>query len=254
MDFAWTGEQTALYNQVRKYVSTRINPLVEQRGVDAFFTREEWRECGAGGLLGLSVPKAFGGHELGWVSTARAIEAFGYACEDMGLPFAASAHLFAVAMPIAEFAHEQLSAEILPRMCAGEMIGANAISEAGTGSDVFALQTQVTRDGEYYVLNGTKNFISNGPVADIFVVYGTTNPKHGFLGITAFVVESDTPGVVREQPFYKTGLKSVPASMVHFNDCRIPAAAGLGGRGKEDQFSTARCNGSGPASSRGSWA
>jgi len=232
MEFAWNKEQLERYESICNYVKEHISPLIEERGIDTYFTREEWRLCGEGGLLGLSVPKALGGQGLGWVDSAHAMEAFGYTSDDAGLPFSAGAHLFAVAMPIVEFAREEVAQELLPRMCSGELIGANAISEETSGSDVFSLEMSVEKDGDDYILNGFKNYISNGPIADIFVTYGTMNPKHGFLGITAFAVDRDTPGFWTEEPFYKTGVKSVPGTVAHFENCRLPARRRLGKEGQ----------------------
>lgn len=232
MEFGWTDTQEALYAETVAQVRTCIAPLIEARGVEHQFSRDEWHACAAAGLLGLGVPQALGGRGLGWVSSARAIEAFGYASEDAGLPFAAAAHLLAVAIPIAEFGSHELQRELLPGMCAGELVGANAITEAGSGSDVFALQTTAVRDGDDYILTGTKTYVSNGPIADIVLAYATINPRHGFLGVTAFAVDAHAPGIRQEPGFEKTGLRSVPVSVMHFEGCRVPARRRVGQDGQ----------------------
>ncbi|TVZ39232.1 L-prolyl-[peptidyl carrier protein] dehydrogenase [Alteromonadaceae bacterium 2753L.S.0a.02] len=232
MEFSWSESQTARFKHICEQVRLHIAPLVEARGIDNFFSRDEWRLCGDLGLLGLSVHESLGGQGLGWLDTARAMEAFGYACEDAGLPFSAAAHLFAVAMPIAEFASEDLARELLPGMCCGDLVGANAITEEQSGSDVFALQMSVEKDGDSYILNGNKNYISNAPIGDVFVTYGTINPKYGFLGVTAFVVDRNTPGLHISEPFYKTGLQSVPGGTARFENCRVPATRRLGEEGQ----------------------
>jgi alkylation response protein AidB-like acyl-CoA dehydrogenase len=150
----------------------------------------------------------------------------------MGLAFSLAAHLFACAMPIAEHGAEALKERLLPGLCNGTLIGANAITEEQAGSDVFALTTRAMRDGESYILNGHKSYVSNGPVADVFVVYATTNPAHGYLGITGFVVERDTPGLMLGEPFRKIGLTSTPACQIAFEACRVPAANRLGREGQ----------------------
>lgn len=227
MDFSWSQEQDALYAQVLVEAQKAFSSLPDQ-----FWTRVQWQQCGALYLPGLSVPEHYGGRGYDPLTTARVIEAFGRGCEDMGLVFSIAAHLFACAMPIAEHAEEALKRRFLPGLCDGSLIGANAITEEQAGSDVFALTTRATRDGEAYILNGQKSYVSNGPVADLFVVYATTNPAHGYLGITGFVVERDTPGLVLGEPLHKVGLTSTPASRVSFESCRVPLANRLGREGQ----------------------
>lgn len=232
MEFGWNETQSERYAHICTQVREHLGPLIEERGIDNFFSRDEWRICADLGLLGLSVPESLGGKGLGWVDAARAMEAFGYASEDSGLPFSAAAHLFSVAMPIAEFSSDRMARELLPGMCAGDLIGANAITEETSGSDVFSLEMSVERDGDEYILNGAKNYISNAPIADLFMIYGTVNPKHGFLGITAFVVDRNTPGLEISDPFYKTGLQSVPGGTAQFENCRVPVHRRLGEEGQ----------------------
>jgi alkylation response protein AidB-like acyl-CoA dehydrogenase len=139
-------------------------------------------------------------------------------------------------MPIAEYAEEALKIRILPELCNGTFIGANAITEENAGSDIFALTTRATRDGNAYILEGHKSYVSNAPVADLFVVYATTNPAHGYLGITAFVVEKDAPGLLIGEPFRKIGLTSTPASQISFKACRVPLTNRLGREGQGSQI------------------
>jgi alkylation response protein AidB-like acyl-CoA dehydrogenase len=124
----------------------------------------------------------------------------------------------------------------LPGLCSGKLIGANAITEDDAGSDVFALKTRAERHGDFYVLDGQKSYVSNGPVADVFVVYAVTNPAHGYLGITAFLVEKDTPGLVIGEPFQKIGLTSTPACRISCDGCRVPLARRLGKEGQGSQI------------------
>jgi alkylation response protein AidB-like acyl-CoA dehydrogenase len=150
----------------------------------------------------------------------------------MGLVFAAAAHLFACTMPILEYGADPLKERVLPKLCTGAWIGSNAITETEAGSDVFAMKAYAVRDGDHYTLNGTKSYVTSGPVADVMLVYAKTDPASGFLGVSAFVVESGTPGLVAEEPFEKMGLTSVPASVVHLKDCRVPAANRLAAEGQ----------------------
>lgn len=226
MDFAWETDQRDRYELVRE--KTRTWPAVEE----GFLTREDWRRCAGLGLTGLSVPVEHGGGGLGFLSTARIVEAFGAGCPDMGLVFATMAHLFACAMPVAEHGGAELRARTLPGLCSGELIGANAITEEGAGSDVTAITTRAVRDGDDYVITGAKSFVSNGPIADVFTVYASTDPAFGHLGVSAFAVERDTPGLTVGEPFAKVGLESVPASAVWLDGCRVPAGNRLGREGQ----------------------
>ena len=232
MDFSWSVDQERLWRRVLDETRTKLQPHVARRGYDRLFGYEEWRRCGQIGLLGLSVPSHYGGLGLDRLTTARLMEAFGLGCEDMGLVFASGAHLFACVMPILEYGSDALKERMLPRLCSGEWIGANAITEAEAGSDVFSLQTRAVREGDTYILDGTKTFVTNGPVADLIVVYATVNPAHGFLGITAFAVERKTAGLIAESPFDKMGLTSIPAGVVRLEACRVPATHRLGAEGQ----------------------
>ena len=201
MDFSWTQAQDEIYalHSLPVQDKLRLKMLIHtQRNTNPLPTGHaaQWLLCGDLKLLGLSVPTSYGGCGYDALTTARAIEAFGRGCEDMGLVFSVSAHLFACAMPIAEYGDDATKSQDIVRSLLWRLIGANAITEDDAGSDVFALKTRAVREGDFYVLDGQKSYVSNGPVADIFVVYAVTNPAHGYLGITAFVVEKDTPGLM----------------------------------------------------------
>src|SRR5436305_3035003 len=230
MDFSWTEAQDEIYHRLLSLVQNKL-PMREMHS-DQWWTRAQWLLCGDLKLLGLSVPTSYGGCGYDALTTARVIEAFGLGCEDMGLVFSASADLFACAMPIVEYGDDAMKARVLPGLCSGRLIGANAITEDEAGSDVFALKTRAERHGDFYVLEGQKSYVSNAPVADLFVVYAVTNPAHGYLGISTFLVEKDTPGLTIGQPFRKLGLTSTPASRISFDACRIPASNRLGNEGQ----------------------
>src|SRR5690349_18408759 len=217
MDFSWTEEQDALYSTILRASQEKLNDCNHELG--EVWTRTQWELCGELGLLGLCAPEQYQGGGLSALSTARAIEAFGRGCEDMGLVFSASAHLFACTMPIVEYGNDVIKNSVLPDLCSGKKIGANAITEENAGSDVFNLKTHATLDGNSYILEGQKSYVSNGPIADLFIVYAMTNPAHGYLGLTAFLVEKDTPGLVIGKPFRKMGLTSTPACTISFEAC-----------------------------------
>ncbi|WP_435104737.1 acyl-CoA dehydrogenase family protein [Arhodomonas sp. AD133] len=230
MDFQLSDTHRALYRDILTFCEEELPGSDEG---EPFYSRDQWRACGRAGLLGLSAPTEFGGGGHGALGAAVAMEAFGRGCSDMGLVFGAAAHLFACVMPIVEFASQPVRERVLPKLCSGEWIGANAITEEQAGSDVTALATRVTATGDDgYALSGHKSFVTNGPVADLLVTYATTNPSFGALGITGFVVETDRPGVRRSAPFAKMGLRNCPAGTVEFDECVVPASHRIGDEGQ----------------------
>ncbi|WP_308258302.1 acyl-CoA dehydrogenase family protein [Saccharothrix obliqua] len=219
MDLGWQAATQAEHDRIRAEVAAWPDD------------RSRWRRAGHAGLLGYSVPVAHGGSGRGFLDTARAMEAFGAGCADMGLVFAALAHLFACAMPIAEHGTPAVRDRVLPRLSSGEWVGANAITEADAGSDVGALRATARRAGDHYVLDGVKTFVSNAPLADVLVVYASTEPAFGHLGVTAFIVPRDAPGLSVE-PFDKAVLATCPAGEVRLTACRVPADHVLGAPGR----------------------
>ena len=223
MDFAWSAEQQDLYDRAHRFAREGWG-----RGVDR---DARWRLAGEFGLLGLCAPVAHGGMALDAVTTARVVEAVGRGSSDLGLLFSACAHLFAAVMPVATHGSEALRGEFVPRMCAGQWVGANAITESEAGSDVFAMKTRAARDGAAYRLDGAKSFVTNGPRADVVVTYAVTDPAHGYLGVSAFAVPRGTPGMTFGAPFHTTGLAGATMCPVYFEDSRVPAELRLGREG-----------------------
>lgn len=231
MDFSWSNEQQELYKKIIAYSQAKFNsPLPSQSDKTQSFL-QNWKLCGDFGLLGLCVPEQYGGIGLDAVSTAYAIEAFGKGCHDGGLVFSVSAHLFACVMPILENSSNEIILSLIPKLCSGEWVGANAITETEAGSDVFALKTKAIRDGDFYILSGTKTYVTNGPIADLFLVYASTNPSHGHLGVSAFIVKRDTPGLTLGKPFEKMGLDTSPIGPIYLDDCRVPVSYLVGQEG-----------------------
>lgn len=231
LQFSSTADQDRLYEEAREFALARVNPAVRARDAAPYFSEQEWRLCGELGLLGSCVPERYGGGGHDALTVARIVEGFAKGCSDTGLVFSACAHLFAVAMPIAEHGGDEIKERVLPRLASGEWVGANAITEAEAGSDVFSLQTRAVRDGSRYLLTGTKTFVTNGPVADCFLVYASTEPAHGYLGISAFVVDGDAPGLTRGEHFDKIGLTGAPVCEVRLEDCPVDASSRLGEEG-----------------------
>jgi alkylation response protein AidB-like acyl-CoA dehydrogenase len=180
----------------------------------------------------LPVPEAYGGGGLDPLSTAMALEALGYGCQDGGLVFSLCAHLLACVVPIWKFGDEAQRARWLPELCTGRLVAVNGMSEPGSGSDAFALQTRAVPDGAGYRLRGSKTFSSNGPVGNLFLIFALTDPEKGFNGgVTAFLVERDTPGLQLGAPFEKLGLRTATMCELFLDDVYVPSTAILGGVG-----------------------
>lgn len=232
MDFSLTDEQVSLRDTVIRFARERLNEGAAQRDRDHAFSRELWRECGKIGIPGLPVPEEFGGSGLDPLSTALTLEALGYACVDGGLVFSLCAHLLSCVVPLWKHGSEEQKRRYLPRLCNGELIGVHAMTELDSGSDAFALKTRAVREGEGFRIKGTKTFISNGPVADLVIVFALTDPQKGFHGgVSAFLVEKGTQGFTVGQRFEKMGIRSSPLGELVFDDVYTSADAVLGGVG-----------------------
>lgn len=199
------------------------------------FSLDAWRHCADFGVLGMPVPKEYGGLGLGLSALLAVMEGLGYGTRDQGLLFSLNAHLWTNTIPILRYGTEAQRRQYLPRLCDGSLIGANAASEPDAGSDIFSMRTRAVRQDNVYVLNGTKMFVTNAPVADLFVAYATLDPALGVAGITAFIIERDTRGLTISRSLHKMGLRTSPMAEVIFDDCHVPVAQRLGreGRGVE---------------------
>lgn len=199
------------------------------------FNRDAWRRCAEFGVLGMPIPETHGGLGLGLTALLAVMEGLGYGTRDQGLLFSLNAHLWTNSIPILLYGTDAQKATYLPKLCDGTYVGANAASEPEAGSDIFSMRTRAVRDGDAYVLNGAKMFVTNAPVADLFVAYATIDPGLGAMGITAFIIERGTPGLTLSRELHKMGLRTSPMAEVLFEDCRVPVANRLGreGRGVE---------------------
>lgn len=231
MDFAWTDEQMALKNAAVAFARATLSAGTLERDRSAEFSRAIWRKCADFGVQGLPIPEAYGGVNADLATAMLTMEGLGYGGRDLGLLFALNAQLWSVQMPILAFGTEAQKSRYLPGMCRGELIGAHGMSEPGSGSDAYSLRTRAERTAEGYVLNGSKTFVTNAPVADLAVVFATLDPAKGMWGITAFVIEKGTPGFRVGGPLEKMGLRTSPMAELFLEDCRLPEAARLGPEG-----------------------
>lgn len=207
------------------------DPTLVQRDHDCAFWDEGWKRCADKGLQSMVLAEEFGGQGLDLVEAMLRFEGLGVGCEDAGLVFALSAQIWTFQMALERFGSDEQRRRWLPSMAAGEAIGAFAITELESGSDAFALTTEAAKADGGYVLNGVKSYITLAPVCDVVMVFATTNPAIGRWGITAFLVEANTPGVEIGPNRSKMGLRTTPFADVTFTDCHVPESCRIGGEG-----------------------
>jgi L-prolyl-PCP dehydrogenase len=227
VNFDWSPRQTELFERSLEFAQRRIEPHAKAERFD----RRVWDECGEFGLTGLAIPTEHGGLGLDALTTARVLEAFGQGTADLGLLFSAAAHLFGCALPILAHCEPAVVEQLIPALARGAKIGANAMTEPGAGSDTQKLAARAIRDGDDYVLQADKSYVTNAPIADVFLVYATTEPAHGYLGISAFIVTADMSGVRVGAPINKVGLASSPLGSLYLEGCRVPAHYRVGPEG-----------------------
>lgn len=232
MDFSLTEEQQILRESIVRFSREVLNKGVIERDREQAFSRELWRECAGIGIQGLPVPEQYGGSGCDALSTAIGLEALGYGCHDGGLVFSLCAHMLSCVVPLWQHGNDEQRQRYLPGLCDGSLIGVHAMTEPGSGSDAFALRTKAEPDGAGFRINGTKTFISNGPEADLVIVFAMTDPRKGYHGgVTAFLVESTAAGFKASRKFDKMGLRTAPLGELVFEDMYVPADAILGGIG-----------------------
>jgi len=232
MDFALTEDQQALRDNIIRFAQQVLNDGAAERDREQRFPLELWRKCGEIGIQGLPVPEQYGGSGLDPLSCAIALEALGYGCHDGGLVFSLCAHLLSCVVPLWHFGSEDQKSRYLPGLCSGTLIGVHAMSEPDSGSDAFALRTKAERDGNGFRITGTKTFISNGPVADLVIVFALTDSAKAYHGgVTAFLVERETLGFEVTQRFEKMGLRTSPIGELVFDQLYVGPEAVLAGIG-----------------------
>lgn len=231
MDYSWTAEQLELRDAAIEFARNELNDEVQARDQHGTFSVESWKKCAEFGVQGLPFPEDYGGADADILTTILTMEGLGYGCRDNGLLFALNAQMWAVQHPIGSFGSEEQKQRYLPGLCDGSLIGAHAMTEPDSGSDAYSLTTRAARQDGGYVLNGTKTLVTNAPLADLAVVFATINPELGQWGLTAFVVETGTPGLERGRDIEKMGLRTSLMGELVFQDCFVPEENRLGPEG-----------------------
>nr|MDT0659137.1 acyl-CoA dehydrogenase family protein [Micromonospora sp. DSM 115978] len=226
----WSDEQRELRALAEELGAAAGEGHLE-RDADREFGTGAWKLIRETGLLGLPFDERWGGLGQNLLTTMYVLEGLGYACRDGGFSFSVSTHMVSTGVPLQRFGSTQLKERYLSRVSDGSIIGAHAITEPSGGSDVMAMRTTAVRDGDDYVLNGSKAFVTNGPIADVIVVYALTGQRGSPAALTAFLVDRETPGLVVGPPVAKMGLSTSPFSEVFFDDCRVPVSSVVGSPG-----------------------
>ncbi|WP_062562664.1 acyl-CoA dehydrogenase family protein [Paracoccus aminovorans] len=225
-----TEEQEAIRDAARDFAQERLAPGAAARDRAHQFPREELTEMGALGFLGMLVPEAHGGSETGMVAYALALEEI--AAADGACSTIMSVHSSVGCVPILRFGTDAQKERFLPRMASGEWIGGFALTEPGAGSDASALKTRARREGEDYVIDGAKQFITSGKNGKVVIVFAVTDPEAGKKGISAFIVPTGTPGYQVVSVEHKLGQHSSDTCALAFSAMRVPAENRLGAEGE----------------------
>jgi isovaleryl-CoA dehydrogenase len=229
-DFGLGEDIDLLRETVAAFAADRIAPRAADIDESNQFPRDLWPELGELGLLGITVEEAYGGSELGYLAHVVAMEEISRTSASVGLSYGAHSNL--CVNQLRRWGNDQQRKHFLPKLVSGEHLGALAMSEAGAGSDVMSMRTTAVRDGDEYVLNGSKMWITNAPESDVMIVYAVTDADAGSRGLSAFIIERGTPGFSTPQKLDKLGMRGSDTSEVLLQDCRIPEANRLAEEGK----------------------
>jgi len=230
--FELTDEQRHLRQVLLEFSRRELAPHAAEMDRRAEWRWDLWQKLADMGLLALPLPEEYGGIGAGALTTAVAMEAVAEGGADAGLLLSWGAHVVLCAVPIWKAGNGAQRRKYLPRLASGEWVGAFALTEPGAGSDAASLRTTARRRGDVYVLNGTKMFITNGPIADVVVVLAATAPEKGREGISAFIVERGMPGFSVGQVLDKMGHRASPTGELIFADCEVPVENRLGAEGE----------------------
>ncbi|MBS8265527.1 acyl-CoA dehydrogenase [Mesobacillus boroniphilus] len=229
MNLRFTEEQEMMRKMVRDFAQTEIAPFVEKME-EGEFPREILRKMGELGLMGIPVPEEYGGSEMDFISYIIAIHEISKVSATVGVIL--SVHTSVGTNPILYFGTEEQKKKYVPKLAAGEYLGAFCLTEPSAGSDAASLKTRAVKKDGHYVLNGSKVFITNGGEADVYIVFASTNPEAGPKGVSAFIVEKDTPGFIVGKDEHKMGLYGSRTVQLTFEDMKVPEENLLGQEGE----------------------
>ncbi|MBN8208652.1 acyl-CoA dehydrogenase [Bacillus sp. NTK071] len=231
MELVFTEEQKMMQKMVRDFAEKEIAPIIEEMEETDRFPRELIKRMGELGLMGIPIPEAYGGAEMDYTSYIIAIHELSKVSATVGVIL--SVHTSVGTLPILSFGTEEQKQKYVPKLATGEYLGAFALTEPSSGSDASSMKTRAVRDGDHYILNGSKIFITNGGEADTYVAFARTNQdEKGSKGVTAFIIERDMPGFSVGKKEKKMGLNGSNTVEIIFEDCRVPIENRLGEEGQ----------------------
>ena len=231
LDFSLTAEQRELKEAAAAFARQELDQGLAAREGMGEFSPEAWRACAKFGVQGLPVPTELGGGGADILTTVLVMEGLGYGCHDNGLIFSLNAQMWSLELPLVKFGSPEQQQAYLPGLVSGDLIGVHAMTEPDSGSDAFSMRTRVEQRGDRYVLNGTKLYITNAPVADVVLVFAVHPGKPSMAGVSAFLVDKGTPGFTVSRGLDKMGLRTSPMGEVVLTDCVVPAGKRLGPEG-----------------------
>jgi alkylation response protein AidB-like acyl-CoA dehydrogenase len=225
-----TEEQRMIRNVAREFAEKEIKPVASRLDIDGKFPTELVQKLGELGFMGIFVPEKYGGSGMDTLSYVLALEEICKACASTGVIMSVNNSL--VCDPILSFGTEEQKRRYLVPLAKGEKIGCFSLSEPAAGSDAGSIRTTATRDGNYYIINGTKNWVTNGPEADVIILFASADLSKRHHGITAFIVDKGTQGIIVGKVEHKLGIRASSTSQLIFEDCRVPAQNRLGEEGE----------------------
>jgi L-prolyl-PCP dehydrogenase len=231
MDFSLSAEQRELKQAAAGFARAKLNHDLAKYEASGEFPLEAWQACARFGIQGLPVPAELGGSGSDILTTVLVMEALGYGCQDNGLIFSLNAQMWSIELPLVKFGTPAQQQAYLPGLVSGDLIGVHAMTEPDSGSDAFSMRTRAERQGDHYLLNGTKLYITNAPVADVVLVFAAHPGRPRQAGISAFLVDKGTPGFTVSRSLDKMGLRTSPMGEVVLADCLVPAGQRLGAEG-----------------------
>ena len=229
MELKFTEEQIMMRNMVRDFAKTEIEPFIEKMEKGEF-PREILKKMAALGLMGITIPEKYGGSEMDFTSYVIAIHELSKVSAVVGVIL--SVHTSVGTNPILYFGNEQQKEKYVPKLAAGEYLGAFCLTEPSAGSDVGSMKSKAVKDGDHYKINGSKVFITNGGEADVYIVFASTDATQGSRGVSAFIVEKDTPGLIIGKDEHKMGLHGSRTVQLTFEDMKVPVENLLGQEGE----------------------
>ena len=239
MDFAWSDEQQDFRKEVIRFAKQELADDMIERDRGECFSRDLWDKCAKFGIHGLPIPQEYGGGGADVLTTVCGLEALGYGCRDNGLIFSINAHMWSSEIPILSFGTEAQKKKYLPKLVSGEWVGVHAMTEPTSGSDAYAMRSRAERKGDRYILNGSKTFITNAPMADMVIVFANLDPSKGKAGVTGFIVDKGTPGFSISKKLHKMGLRTSPMAELALVDVEVPVENLLGKEGGGSAIFTA---------------